>query len=234
MACVYIKSDKQCPTIQLTASHQPKIWKQVRAINEQPGSSFLFHGAVGGSDGKVSARNAGDPGLIPGSGSFPWGPLKCTQQIFIRRICFHGRETMEVSLCKLPCIDTILNKPEVYISVKSIQTWSSYIFREAPINQRVFTYWVFSNAQNFASPIPFGRKKDNTGKTYRREWNASMLCMWAFDVGNWRSKKGEAYWLEESVEPPWGGVSRLVKCGGCYASWQEAFPRRRESKESKT
>ena len=28
-------------------------------------------GFPGGSDGKVSARNAGDPGLIPGSGRSP-------------------------------------------------------------------------------------------------------------------------------------------------------------------
>ena len=30
-----------------------------------------FKGFPGGSDGKESASNAGDPGLIPGSGRFP-------------------------------------------------------------------------------------------------------------------------------------------------------------------
>ena len=29
-------------------------------------------GFPGGSDGKASACNAGDPGSIPGSGRFPW------------------------------------------------------------------------------------------------------------------------------------------------------------------
>ena len=33
------------------------------------GLDWLF---PGGSDGKASARNAGDPGSIPGSGRFPW------------------------------------------------------------------------------------------------------------------------------------------------------------------
>ena len=34
---------------------------------------FAFsQGFPGGSDGKVSAFNAGDPGSIPGSGRFPW------------------------------------------------------------------------------------------------------------------------------------------------------------------
>ena len=31
----------------------------------------LFIGIFGGSDGQESARNVGDPGLIPGSGRFP-------------------------------------------------------------------------------------------------------------------------------------------------------------------
>ena len=30
-------------------------------------------GFPGGSEGKVSACNAGDPGLIPGPGKIPWG-----------------------------------------------------------------------------------------------------------------------------------------------------------------
>ena len=32
---------------------------------------YLLSGFLGGSDGKESACNAGDPGLIPGSGRFP-------------------------------------------------------------------------------------------------------------------------------------------------------------------
>ena len=34
-------------------------------------SRMLYRGSLGGSDGKVSACNAGDPGLIPGSGRSP-------------------------------------------------------------------------------------------------------------------------------------------------------------------
>ena len=33
--------------------------------------SFTYKGFLGGSDGKESACNAGDPGLIPGSGRSP-------------------------------------------------------------------------------------------------------------------------------------------------------------------
>ena len=33
--------------------------------------NLLFWGFLGGSDGKVSACNAGDPGLIPGLGRSP-------------------------------------------------------------------------------------------------------------------------------------------------------------------
>ena len=44
---------------------------------------LLFHdGFPGGSDGKASAYNAGDPGLIPGSGRSPGegngNPLQCS------------------------------------------------------------------------------------------------------------------------------------------------------------
>ena len=35
------------------------------------GCSFTSKGFPGDSEGKESARNAGDPGLIPGSGRFP-------------------------------------------------------------------------------------------------------------------------------------------------------------------
>ena len=34
--------------------------------------TLWFEGFPGGSDGKESACNAGDPGLIPGSGKSPW------------------------------------------------------------------------------------------------------------------------------------------------------------------
>ena len=34
-------------------------------------SSMSMRGFPDGSDGKESARNAGDPGLIPGAGRFP-------------------------------------------------------------------------------------------------------------------------------------------------------------------
>ena len=34
-------------------------------------SPFGLQGFPGGSDGKASARNAGDPGLIPGLGRYP-------------------------------------------------------------------------------------------------------------------------------------------------------------------
>ena len=37
------------------------------------GQIYLFTGFPGGSDGKESACNAGDPGSIPGSGSSPGG-----------------------------------------------------------------------------------------------------------------------------------------------------------------
>ena len=33
----------------------------------------MWENYPGGSDGKASACNAGDPGLIPGSGRSPWG-----------------------------------------------------------------------------------------------------------------------------------------------------------------
>ena len=36
-----------------------------------PTRHFAFRGFPGGSDGKESACNAGDPGLIPGSGRSP-------------------------------------------------------------------------------------------------------------------------------------------------------------------
>ena len=35
-------------------------------------SRMLYRGSLGGSDGKVSACNVGDPGLIPGVGKIPW------------------------------------------------------------------------------------------------------------------------------------------------------------------
>ena len=34
--------------------------------------AFLYQMFPGGSDGKTSAYNAGDPGSIPGSGKIPW------------------------------------------------------------------------------------------------------------------------------------------------------------------
>ena len=45
--------------------------KQDDCVNPHPSTHFVFTGFPGGSDSKASACNAGDQGLIPGSGRFP-------------------------------------------------------------------------------------------------------------------------------------------------------------------
>ena len=46
-------------------------------------------GFPGGSDGKASACNMGDPGLIPGSGRFPWSRKWQPTPVLLPRK-FHG------------------------------------------------------------------------------------------------------------------------------------------------
>ena len=43
-------------------------------------------GFPGDSDGKESARNAGDPGLIPGSGKSPGESMAAHSSVLIQRI----------------------------------------------------------------------------------------------------------------------------------------------------
>ena len=50
------------------------MWEQFNIIQQDFKQNLLnsiHKGFPGGSDGKASACNAGDPGLIPGSGSYP-------------------------------------------------------------------------------------------------------------------------------------------------------------------
>ena len=45
--------------------------------------SRILQGLPGGSDGKESACNAGDLGLIPGLGRFPWGEAWQPTSVFL-------------------------------------------------------------------------------------------------------------------------------------------------------
>ena len=52
--------------------NNPKLKQYIRAMESNPGLLHCGQTLVpGGSDGKASARNAGDQGLIPGSGRSP-------------------------------------------------------------------------------------------------------------------------------------------------------------------
>ena len=51
----------------LLLSEKPKVWRQ----NILQGTVLTGEGVLGGSDGKASAHNAGDPGLISRSGRSP-------------------------------------------------------------------------------------------------------------------------------------------------------------------
>ena len=53
---------------------KPIMWEQFNIIQQDFKQNLLnsiHKGFPGGSDGKASACNAGDPGLIPGSGRSP-------------------------------------------------------------------------------------------------------------------------------------------------------------------
>ena len=50
-------------------------------------------GFLGGSDGKESAGNAGDPGSIPGLGRFPWRRKWQPAAVFLPGE-FHGQRSL--------------------------------------------------------------------------------------------------------------------------------------------
>ena len=52
-------------------------------------------GFPGGSDGKESACNVGDPGLIPGSGRFPWRRKWHPTPVFLPGES-HGQRSLEI------------------------------------------------------------------------------------------------------------------------------------------
>jgi len=56
-------------------------------------SIFKYIDFPGGSDGKVSGYNAGDPGLIPGSGRFPWRRKWQPTLVLLPRTS-HGRRSL--------------------------------------------------------------------------------------------------------------------------------------------
>ena len=82
----------------LDASGQTKNWIDVRWSNGRQSNRSLVY-ILGGSDGKVSACNAGDPGSLPGSGRSPGdgngNPLQypCLENPMVRgawQVIVHG------------------------------------------------------------------------------------------------------------------------------------------------
>ena len=57
--------------------------------------TIVVRGFPGGSDGKESACNVGDPGLIPGSGRFPWRRKWHPTPVFLPGES-HGQRSLEI------------------------------------------------------------------------------------------------------------------------------------------
>ena len=71
--------------------HKTKTPQIASKLTLSPGTSALVlwwqvehtHGFPGGSDGKESSSNVGDPGSIHGSGRFPWRRERLPTPIFL-------------------------------------------------------------------------------------------------------------------------------------------------------